>query len=82
VEVVRERDVDGVDVVGRKELFICAVGIPNSVAAAAARVSSRDEMATTSQFSAAWMAGVTFFMPMSAVLSMPHRTVAMLPSSA
>ncbi len=35
----------------------------------------REAIATTSQFSAAWMAGVTFSIPISAVLRMPHRTL-------
>ena len=84
VEVVRQRDVDGVDVRVGEERLVRAVGPRDAelVGDRGGRVSpSREAIATTSQRAALRMPGMTFFGAMSAVDRIPQRSVVMCPPS-
>ena len=77
VEVVRERDVDGVDLRVGEERLVGAVDArdPVPLGDRGARARSRDPIATTSQRAARRMPGMAFSVAIPAVDRIPQRSV-------
>ena len=76
VKMIRQRDVDSVDIAVREHLFVGRIGLrdPSEAAALLARAPSRDAIASTRVHVPFCIAGITLFVAIRATPRTPQRT--------